>query len=561
MLQRSSLPAQPNAAQRGGALRADTHGAILVIGIVLGALLTMALGHLVGLSKAILWREAAQNAADAAAFEHAAWQARGMNLLAGVNIVMSLLVAALVLWRLAATAAIFATLLGVTLTLLEPKANVGEQGARGESLLAALAADARVAKEVSSLLAGLSAAQTAIATYTPILATRASVLDTARSYGVATGTFSASLLPTSNPQRAQELTRCSVEGHVRRSAERGSERVARDVVALSRAGGERPPLTRKLGMPFSLPVEAEDYSLLCRAAGDPGKVEAEPIAQALSGRSRDFLVDNAGRHRALTALGLSSSAARTLDIVRELSALLGGRADALFCAAHGPARRELVAVAARLARHFQAQERRAEPSDDEPALLLTLADAQRAFAALDDAWRREPSDAACSQPAKVWAAAKNGNVHFRSTALVAPFARAEEKTNAGVWAHAETYFDCADRWERCAPNALWQLRWSSRLRRVQPFAALLEAGGVKWTRGERLASESAVREWLGLGARRLGQSSEFATALVRGFVPGLAARRVQQTPAFASEQALFRRRPSALAELIQAARAAQAEIH
>ncbi|HEY0465795.1 MAG TPA: hypothetical protein VGC79_16390, partial [Polyangiaceae bacterium] len=71
-------------------LAQDTRGAILVVGIVFGVLLVGALWHVAGIGDAIAWRERAQDAADAGAFENAVWNARGMNVLVAINIVMSL---------------------------------------------------------------------------------------------------------------------------------------------------------------------------------------------------------------------------------------------------------------------------------------------------------------------------------------------------------------------------------------------------------------------------------------------------------------------------------------
>ncbi|HEX2673594.1 MAG TPA: hypothetical protein VHM25_22100, partial [Polyangiaceae bacterium] len=60
-------------------LTQDSRGAILIVGIVFGVLLVGALWHIAGIGDAIAWRERAQDAADAGAFENAVWNARGMN--------------------------------------------------------------------------------------------------------------------------------------------------------------------------------------------------------------------------------------------------------------------------------------------------------------------------------------------------------------------------------------------------------------------------------------------------------------------------------------------------
>jgi hypothetical protein len=81
-------------------LRSDSRGAILVLGILLGAMLVSVVFHIASVGQAILWRENAQDAADAVAYEAALWNARGMNVIVALNIFLALLIAILMFWRL-----------------------------------------------------------------------------------------------------------------------------------------------------------------------------------------------------------------------------------------------------------------------------------------------------------------------------------------------------------------------------------------------------------------------------------------------------------------------------
>ena len=81
-------------------LRTDSRGAILVLGILLGAILVSVVFHIASVGQAILWRENAQDAADAVAYEAALWNARGMNVIVALNIFLALLIAILMFWRL-----------------------------------------------------------------------------------------------------------------------------------------------------------------------------------------------------------------------------------------------------------------------------------------------------------------------------------------------------------------------------------------------------------------------------------------------------------------------------
>jgi hypothetical protein len=81
-------------------LHADTRGAIMVVGILIGAMLVSVLFHIASVGQAILWREQAQDAADQVGYEAALWNARGMNVIVAMNIFLVVLIALLMFWRL-----------------------------------------------------------------------------------------------------------------------------------------------------------------------------------------------------------------------------------------------------------------------------------------------------------------------------------------------------------------------------------------------------------------------------------------------------------------------------
>lgn len=86
--------------KQAASLRLDSRGAILVLGILLGAMLVSIIFHIASVGQAILWRENAQDAADAVAYEAALWNARGMNVIVALNIFLAVLMAILMFWRL-----------------------------------------------------------------------------------------------------------------------------------------------------------------------------------------------------------------------------------------------------------------------------------------------------------------------------------------------------------------------------------------------------------------------------------------------------------------------------
>jgi hypothetical protein len=73
-------------------LLADSQGAILVAGVFMAALLAGALFFLAGVGRAVVQRESLQDGADAVAFTAGVYHARGMNIVALLNVLSSALI-------------------------------------------------------------------------------------------------------------------------------------------------------------------------------------------------------------------------------------------------------------------------------------------------------------------------------------------------------------------------------------------------------------------------------------------------------------------------------------
>jgi Flp pilus assembly protein TadG len=76
---------------------ADNRGVIMITGIFYSFMLIGACWFIFGVGSAITYREAMQNAADASAYGAAVYDARGMNLLALINLIMAAVLAVLVI--------------------------------------------------------------------------------------------------------------------------------------------------------------------------------------------------------------------------------------------------------------------------------------------------------------------------------------------------------------------------------------------------------------------------------------------------------------------------------
>jgi hypothetical protein len=82
-------------------LRSDNGGAVMVIGVFMAAFLVGALWYIIGLGDALLYRERMQDGADAVAFAAAVYHARGMNIIAMLNLIMAAILAVLVALKIA----------------------------------------------------------------------------------------------------------------------------------------------------------------------------------------------------------------------------------------------------------------------------------------------------------------------------------------------------------------------------------------------------------------------------------------------------------------------------
>ena len=95
-----ATPATQPRHERSGGLWADDRGAVMVVGVFMSAFLVGSLWYIIGIGDAILYRERMQDGADAVAFAAAVYHARGMNIIAMINIIMAAILAILVAFKL-----------------------------------------------------------------------------------------------------------------------------------------------------------------------------------------------------------------------------------------------------------------------------------------------------------------------------------------------------------------------------------------------------------------------------------------------------------------------------
>ncbi|MCP4444074.1 MAG: hypothetical protein GY811_01850 [Myxococcales bacterium] len=163
----------------------NTEGAVMVIAVFMAAVTIGCLYYLSGLGDAILAQERMQDAADAAAFSSAVIHARGMNLLALINIIMASLLAILVLlsmlhslFKLAARVLMAAAfLLPAAASGVQPMrsaANLAKQGEEMakpevEAIMAAMHKVQGPLRKVVPVLASVNAAKLTSSSYAPVV--------------------------------------------------------------------------------------------------------------------------------------------------------------------------------------------------------------------------------------------------------------------------------------------------------------------------------------------------------------------------------------------------------
>jgi len=533
----------------------DSSGAILVLGLVLGVVLALAVNTLVGVGDAVLERETAQSAADAAAFESAVWHARGMNMVATINVLIAIVLGALVFWRLATFVVALASLLQAVSLLQQPSSQEPEI-LELAPLVKLLDGDEQIAGNVLLVASALRVAQTAVAAYTPVLAAHASVLDTEAAYGTASGTFSASLLPNGRTNELKSLARClggpagsddgapAPGGRSTRPETLGlPKRAADDVEAmldLAQRGPKLPAESPRLGMPFSLPVAAAAHSLVCERATLLGN-DAQPGAPNALVVHGDIALDRRLDDRelhALHALGLGSKADGLLRSIRELSGVVEQKAPSVFCAPAGgnldALRASMWRLAGGLSAYAPAETKRRLVARLAPrALPPTEPNSLKEAAAIWQAWQQAlesgESPERCIRPAEVWSPAANGNGFMRSASAsevairrddLAAMGQTESEADRRETTHraplratsqAEIFFDCGEVWSNCRSNALWQPSWTARLRRVRSFRTLIAPNEAR--PGLAAVDQRVVAGWLDRVARQLGGVRRASNAL------------------------------------------------
>jgi hypothetical protein len=161
---------------RGRSLARDRGGAIMVLGVFMAALMVAFIYYVKGLGDAILFRERMQDAADSAAFAAATVHARGMNLVALINITTVAVLAVVAAARLIHDYLAPTTALLAALNAPPQKPGIEAVGAAGKDHYEELA------RPLLAILRAGNTAANAVSTAIPAAAE-------ARAVGAATGAY------------------------------------------------------------------------------------------------------------------------------------------------------------------------------------------------------------------------------------------------------------------------------------------------------------------------------------------------------------------------------------
>lgn len=402
-------------------LRREERGAVLVLGVFMGACLVGMLWYLAGIGDAILQRQRLQEAADAAAFSSAVLHARGMNLLVLVNLIMACVLGVRVTLKAVQVALGIAAIFCGIVPGLQPFVTVCTQG-----VVAMQNAINATRAPINQTLSALSKGQKAFATIVPAAAAAGAVQVGSRYRPLITGAVASS--PTG-------LKGLPVEEE---SIDRLCSEAGQSVVGLL-----------SLAIPSGLRTGPARLALE-KVEGVVGQVVATGGA---------FFCELGGGSAAAPDLG-----AQTLELAKDACAREDARRSK-------EGRRGGFDLEQCQRDEQEKMQRRVQPSAPSVGSGAGMTPKK-----LVPSWQNGVDAAQLSA-----IASSGGQVLQAGEQGVRAGAWQQARTRTGSalgeqgFAQAELFFDCTGRWSGAACNgpgsselALWSFRWRARLRRCNP---------------------------------------------------------------------------------------------
>ncbi len=474
----------------------DEDGAVSLLGILLGMLLVGVLWNVISVGDALLWRENAQDAADAVAMEGAIWHARGMNVLVMLNLIMAAVMMFLVIWRM-----LIMVLVVVGIVLLVA---FGSGAAVLQVAGKMIEFDPKVSKVTITVEQTLSITEALVATTYPLLAAHKASDVQGRFHNIQQANiFSTTMLPMVSEQQAVLPTRDAPERKPPTISNINWNEVGISAVDASIEQ------TNRTGLVISLPVQEAGYEGLCEKAGSvavwyavnhyvpflPLPTEAANLLAGVGGflpRIAPVVFCHSSDPKDLLGLVLESSSFVERQLFRGV--VRSNPVARKFLEDHG-----LLEVTDEfVGKDDEGTTGRADGTDKGAADKGSEDKGAADKGGGEEKKTKKPKSTKGSPfsnnvknsmnwvtVAEPWSLYQNGNLFGQVWSFVdSQQSRAERDARgiaiadsgqggetrapgaATVRAQAEFYFDCKSAWGGCKSNAMWRLFWRARLRRV-----------------------------------------------------------------------------------------------
>jgi hypothetical protein len=485
----------------------DSRGAVMVIGVFMSAFLVGCLWYIIGLGDAVVYRQYMQDGADATAYAAAVYQARGMNMIAMINMIMAAVLAVLVALKIAQILLIAANIASCIIAFfVPPAAAVCTATTNAQQPLQNLISKTEMI--VDKILRALYIVESGIAVGMPYVAEVKSVM-VAKSYGATVhGGFMVSISlipghltkmlgdigsqkdepPTQEPEQESKVVCkdgwvsscecdrpkkngcCSHHTGVSGDCKMVDKPQEPDKNATESEDGKNP----NEGIRWGLPVEDDSYEFLCGKAGE-------------------YVVDLV--FLPFETLGFPDAVIGTLKgfvggLVKKLTTTFPGH----FCGAGGAnigdALTELGDEACKKAKESADEQNQSAPEGEEPKEFDEEECKKNLGQGLGGIGEGAKKDAGMKVPKKVYSAAENGDNYFASWGIV--WGDLMSQSNAGhtvdnaAWGQVETadpnflssyhfakseyYYEPKESdgkdWGSLVEDAMWNMRWRARLRRT-----------------------------------------------------------------------------------------------
>lgn len=446
--------------RKAAELGKDQDGAIIVVGTFMAIFLTAAMFFIMGTGEAIVYRERVQDAADAIAFTAAGIHARGMNIIVLINMIMAAILAVLVAMKMLQVMTAILTAIACVICLVPFGQWACYPCELGVNFSVKLQnAISKYEKVVKKVLPALSMLQKVVAFTTPYAAL-------AKSTGMS--------------KHYEPLVT-------------GGIMVSPSMVPCVPGGCS----SGKLG----LPVQEDSYANLCKKAGEyvvkiaffwmPGVLKSalEKFAGWVAGTFPGYFCGGGGMDGGASGSLTDGLKANLKDLAKkacqeeekgkkeEYKQNNGGSLDG-FSFDMGQCKED--------------REKEYGEKVDEKMGEGTAEGLQGSM------------NTSKMTPKKVYGGAKHGGFYFQVWGFANAEAEWPRRTDKGIliatsggamdvpthmftamrFAQAEFYFDKAGAWDENKDQAMWELRWRARLRRIRPMAPDIGNFSFKYATGK-----------------------------------------------------------------------------